>query len=146
MTEVAFHFGAPDKIAYACRLLRKAVSAGARLVVQTDGADCERLNAALWALLPTDFVAHCDDATVGTSLTLSPIVLTARPQDFASGREVIVNLLNHVPDGFDQFQRVIEVVSHDETDRRMARIRWKQYSELGYVIGRHDLTLKGATP
>ena len=25
MTEVAFHFNAPDKLGYACRLLRKAV-------------------------------------------------------------------------------------------------------------------------
>ena len=33
MTEVAFHFNAPDPVAYACRLLRKAVSNGARMVV-----------------------------------------------------------------------------------------------------------------
>ena len=26
MTEIAFHFNAPDKLAYACRLLRKANS------------------------------------------------------------------------------------------------------------------------
>ena len=32
MTEVAFHFNAPDKQAYACRLLRKAVAGGARFV------------------------------------------------------------------------------------------------------------------
>ena len=30
MTEVAFHFNAPDKLGYACRLLRKAVATGAR--------------------------------------------------------------------------------------------------------------------
>ena len=31
MTEIAFHFNAPDKLAYACRLLRKAVASGARV-------------------------------------------------------------------------------------------------------------------
>ena len=33
MTEVAFHFNAPDKLAYVCRLLRKATGSGARVVV-----------------------------------------------------------------------------------------------------------------
>ena len=33
MTEIAFHFNAPDKLAYACRFARKAQRAGARLVI-----------------------------------------------------------------------------------------------------------------
>ena len=33
MTEIAFHFNAPDKVAYACRLLRKAVAVNAKVVV-----------------------------------------------------------------------------------------------------------------
>ena len=33
MTEVAFHFNAPDKRSYACRLLRKAYLRGARVLV-----------------------------------------------------------------------------------------------------------------
>ena len=39
MTEVAFHFNAPDKVAYACRLLRKAVGSGARVVVTAEADD-----------------------------------------------------------------------------------------------------------
>ena len=42
MTEVAFHFNAPDKWAYACRLLRKAVAAGAKVVVLAEPADLEQ--------------------------------------------------------------------------------------------------------
>ena len=30
MTEIAFHFNVPDKLAYSCRLLRKAYLSGAR--------------------------------------------------------------------------------------------------------------------
>ena len=33
MTEVTFHFNAPDKLGYACRLLRKAVGKGANVIV-----------------------------------------------------------------------------------------------------------------
>ena len=59
MTDVAFHFGAPDKVAYAVRLLRKAVGTGARVVVVADLDTLERLDAALWASAPTDFLTHC---------------------------------------------------------------------------------------
>ena len=34
--EVAFHFNAPDRLVYACRLLRKAYLKGARLLVLAD--------------------------------------------------------------------------------------------------------------
>ena len=52
---------------------------------------------------------------------------------------ILVNLADDVPEGFDQFQRVIEVVSTDEQDRNLARLRWKHYTERGYTITRHDL-------
>ena len=44
MTEIAFHFNAPDRLAYTCRLLRKAVSAGARLVVTGPAEALDRLD------------------------------------------------------------------------------------------------------
>jgi DNA polymerase-3 subunit chi len=48
--------------------------------------------------------------------------------------------------GFDSFERVIEVVSLDDADRQAARQRWKQYTDLGFNITRHDLALKTQTP
>ena len=37
--EVAFHFNAPDRVGYACRLLRKAYLKGARLWVRVPADD-----------------------------------------------------------------------------------------------------------
>jgi DNA polymerase-3 subunit chi len=56
---------------------------------------------------------------------------------------VLVNLGEHVPAGFDRFERLIEVVTLDDADRQQARGRWKHYTDLGYAIVRHDLNLKG---
>lgn len=36
MTQVAFHFNAPDKLAYVCRLVRKATRQDARVMVTGD--------------------------------------------------------------------------------------------------------------
>lgn len=63
MTEVAFHFNAPDKLAYVCRLARKATRHDMRVLITASRQDLQRLDRLLWALGPSDFVAHCmDDA------------------------------------------------------------------------------------
>lgn len=141
MTEVAFHFNAPDRMAYACRLLRKAVNSGARVVVTGLSGTLQQLDRALWAFSPTEFVPHClwpSDAWVAAA---SPVVL-APSAESAPHRQVLLNLAPSVPDGFEQFERVIEVVSLDDDERQSARSRWKHYVDHGYDITRHDLNLK----
>ncbi len=138
MTEVAFHFNVPKPTDYLCRLLRKAVGSGARLVVTGPADALERLDDALWAFSATDFVPHC-------GLDADPATLASTPIVFAGSiaqvphREVLINLGATVPDGFDQFNRVIEVVGPGESDRLSGRIRWKQYADHGHSITRHDL-------
>ncbi len=142
MTEVAFHFGAPNKLEYAGRLLRKAVGRGARLVVLGSHELVRRLDSHLWAQSPTEFLAHCLDGDPLASR--SPVVLaTALQADWPADR-VLLNLSDVVPHGFERFDRVIEVVSHDEEDRMAARARWKHYAQQGIAIQKHDLNLKGA--
>jgi DNA polymerase-3 subunit chi len=144
MTEVAFHFGAPDKLAYTCRLLRKAAGSGARVVVLGDARSVQQLDTDLWALASTDFLAHCAEDADDSLMQRSAVVLVGQLPDTLPHRQVLVNLADQVPEGFDTFERVIEVVSHDDADRALARGRWKRYVELGYAITRHDLALKGA--
>ena len=143
MTEVAFHFGAPNKLEYVGRLLRKAVAKGARLTVLAAPAQVQYLDASLWATAPTDFLVHAVDDG-GTPQPLCPVVLTSRVHAGLQGHSVLVNLTAAVPETFAQFERVIEVVSVDDEDRALARGRWKQYVQQGYEIQRHDLKLKGA--
>lgn len=144
MTEVAFHFGAPDRLAYVCRLLRKAVGSGARVVVLADADGVQQIDADLWALSATDFVPHCSSAAESSVRSWSPVVLVTDLAQATGPRQVLLNLAESVPDGFDQFERLIEVVSKDGADRDPARRRWRQYTERGYPITRHDLAVKGA--
>ena len=143
MTEVAFHFNAPDKLAYACRFARKAMRHGVRVVVTGRLDDLQALDRMMWALGPTDFVAHTlADGGDPDVVHASPIVLCRQPQTVAV-REMLLNLGEQIPAGFDQFEKVVEVVSAgDEQDRQYARARWRQYAGQGYELVRHDLVLK----
>ncbi len=143
MTQVEFHFNAPDKIAYACRLLRKASRQGSHVVVVADAAVLQALDAALWSFSATDFVPHTlatDDAAVWAA---SPVLLLESALQ-APHQQVLLQLGDAVPAGFERFERLIEVVALDEEDRILARQRWKHYAGRGYAVQRKDLELKEA--
>jgi DNA polymerase III subunit chi len=144
MTDVEFHFNAPEKVGYACRLLRKAVAKGARVAVTGEPGTLKDLDVALWTFSPLEFVPHCQqEAVSATVLAASPVVLAASVRE-TPHHQVLVNLGEPVPDGFERFERLIEVVTQDEEDRQRARRRWKHYADRGYAITQRDLALKDA--
>lgn len=143
MTEVAFHFNASDKVAYACRLLRKAVGSGAKVVVTAGADELQALDVALWTFAPLEFVPHCRAFANEAVLAASPVMLTdAVPA--APHQQVLVNLGERVPDGFERFERLIEIVGTQDEDRQQARGRWKHYADRGYAITRHDLASRSS--
>jgi DNA polymerase III subunit chi len=141
MTSVAFHFNAPGKLAYACRLLRKAAASGSTVAVLGDQALLAKLDEQLWSFSALDFVPHGHaSGLTEQQREHTPIWLCDAPEQ-GLGRQVLVNLTQTLPSSVAQFDRVIEVVSQDEADRQSARLRWKHYTEQGYEIVRHDLNL-----
>ncbi|WP_027996313.1 DNA polymerase III subunit chi [Simplicispira psychrophila] len=142
MTEVAFHFNAPDKLAYACRFARKMLRSEHRLVITAPQPVLDQLDGLLWNMAPQEFVAHGRADSAPQVWDASPVLLLADPQQ-SSHHEVLLNLGAEVPRGFASFARLIEVVSAgDELDRQQARTRWRDYTQRGYFIVRHDLVLK----
>jgi DNA polymerase-3 subunit chi len=142
MTEVAFHFNVPDKLAYACRLLRKATGKGSKIVVTGEPDLLRALDTELWTFSALEFIPHCHAANAEAGvLAASPVVLAEAPR-ITPHQEVLVNLGGRVPEGFERFERLIEVVSLDEGDRAQARSRWKHYADRGYAITRHDIAVR----
>ena len=150
MTEVAFHFNVPEKMNYVCRLLRKASQAKARVVVAGPQQALQILDEALWTFTAPSFVAHCWSSDASLKTDLSPVIL--KNQDNPSDdsvmphHELLLNLGNTMPQGYETFERVIEVVGLSEEDKAQARERWKQYAHRGYTLVKHDLSSKTANP
>jgi DNA polymerase-3 subunit chi len=143
VTEIAFHFGAPDKRGYALRLIRKAVGSGAKLWVLGEGPLLQELDSALWSLTETEFLTHClVDAPEDILLRSSVVLVPAHVQQSNPEFPILVNLSSQMPSGFEVYTRVIEVVSTEDDDKDSARNRWKAYTQLGYAISRHDLNLR----
>ena len=141
MTGVEFHFNAPDKIGYACRLLRKAARQGAQVAVTAEPAFLRELDMVLWTFEPLEFVPHCLANAAAQVVAATPIVLCDDARS-SPHHDVLVNLGSEVPDGFERFERLIEVVTLDGADRSAGRTRWNHYKSRGYEITKKDLVLK----
>ena len=94
MTEVAFHFNAPDKLAYVCRLARKARNADFRIVILAqDGAQLAELDDRMWTFSEQDFLPHVkmDDALA----VQTPILLTDDPAMESPHHQILINLMDN---------------------------------------------------
>ncbi|MDO9315488.1 MAG: DNA polymerase III subunit chi [Burkholderiaceae bacterium] len=142
MTEVQFHVNVRDRLQYTCRLLRKAVRLGARVVVTGPQAALAELDRALWVFEADEFLPH---AVVGEAASLSsaqrraPVWLVAQA-DRGVDRPVLINLGADVASGFEAYQRLIEIVSSDDEGRDAGRRRWREYQARGYSPAKHEAT------
>ena len=138
MTEITFHFNVPDRLAYSCRLLRKAYQKGASMVVTGEPQLLTQLDDLLWCVSAIDFVPHCRSTAPATTVAASAVVLADSLSGLV-GDGVLINLGQTLPAEFERFERLIEVVTADEHDRLAARQRWKHYASRGYKLNQHNL-------
>ncbi|WP_416548477.1 DNA polymerase III subunit chi [Limnohabitans sp. DCL3] len=139
MTQIDFHFNARERLQYTCRLLRKVHAQALRVGVVGSEASLRQLDVALWSFSEASFLPHSTAADDPEIQQASPIRLHGDP-DQLSGMDVLVNLGDEVPPGFDAFPRLVEIVATDEHGRMMARQRWRHYTHQGYALIQHDLS------
>ena len=133
MTRVDFHSKVPDKIAYACRLVRKARAAEQKVVVfAADRAQMAAFDEALWTFSEQDFLPH---VRAGDELAaVTPVILTHDAAQALPHHQVLVNLSRETPAHFARFERMFEIVSTDEDDLLAGRERYRQYQQRGYPL------------
>jgi DNA polymerase-3 subunit chi len=133
MTRIDFHTNIPDKLAYACRLARKAYAAKAKIVLLAeDAAQAEALNDALWTLSDTDFLPH---VMAGDPLAAqTPIIVTDSEEAALPHHDMLVNLTRRTPSTFAQFARVFEIISTNEDDAAAGRQRYVAYKKQSYPL------------
>ena len=134
--KVDFHSGVADKLGAACRFLRKAQAASATVVVCGDRAALDRLDVALWTFDPFSFVAHARvrGAAPPPALARTRTWLVDDASSVAA-RELLLNLGPAMVPGWEQFARVVEIVSSEPDDATAGRQRWRQYSAQSARLG-----------
>ncbi len=137
MTRIDFHSNVGDKIAYACRLTRKARAADFRIVLLVqDAQQLTQLDDALWRFSELDFLPHVSAQDRLASRT--PIILTDSDADELPHHQILINLSPATPTHFARFERMFEIVSSDGADRFAGRERYQFYKQRGYPLTHFD--------
>ncbi len=133
MTRIDFHSNVPQKIAYVCRLVRKARGAGTQIVLRArDRNELQQLDQALWAFSEQDFLPHVNADSPLAAQT--PIILTDNDDVELPHYQVLINLSGDTPAHFARFERMLEIVSNDDADKAAGRDRYRFYKERGYPL------------
>ncbi len=142
MTRVSFYLvaaAAPDScLRVACRLAEKAYLQARGVYLHTPGPEqAAQLDELLWRFRDGAFVPH---ARSGDDDGSDPVVIGCDPQASPRITDVLINLSDVVPGFFGRFARLLEIVSADERDRRLARERFRFYRDRGYDLETHELS------
>lgn len=142
MTQIDFYIlggkAKGDKFSLVCRLTEKAYQAGHRVCINTDSEhDLQRINEALWTYNEQSFIPH--DIHDEQTLIKAPVLL-ANQLTQTDEHDVLINLAANVPGCFSQFERLLEPVDHDESNKDAGRNRYRYYRDCGYSINNHEIT------
>jgi DNA polymerase-3 subunit chi len=118
--------GEPVRLRLACRIAEKAYLARQNVVVLSDDAEAlRRFDEMLWTFGDGSFVPH--DTVQGEGAACdAPVALTTGPLP-AGHTDVLLNLGNAVPPGFDKFTRIAEFLDARPEARSAGRERFKVY-------------------
>lgn len=138
MPRVDFHHDAPDKLRHACALVAQWHADGQRVWIHcADDALAAQVDRMLWTFEQLSFVPHARD---GQPLADASPVRIGRDPSRAPADSILLNLSTHVPEGFEQRQHIVEIVSQDLADRETARARFMRYRQSGFEMHTQQAT------
>lgn len=145
MTRVDFYVLPEDAdenpLATACRLCEKAVATGKHVHVHApDESIAQEFDRLLWVYKQGGFIGHERLPPSGLGDVSLAAVLIGGAEPLPSHRDVMVNLGERVPEFFDRFERVLEIVHGDAAARGRSRERFKFYRDRGLSPETHKLS------
>ena len=152
MTQIYFYHNIQDRLFAACRLIERAYQGGRRVLVLGAPTLLRELDLRLWSLNPTGFIPHVGlqsplamQTPVVLSQAMAPYLSQIQSQgDALLDNAVLINLSDSLPDEFERFAWVMELVGHDDSERLSARQRWRDYKAAGYPLHAKDYAQQGA--
>lgn len=136
MTRIDFHSNVPDRIAYTCRLVRKARAANCQVVVLAGSEDeLQALDEALWTFSELDFLPHVPAGDPLAATT--PVILADDDAAELPHHDILINLSGRPPACFARFQRLFEIISINEAEKAAGRERYRFYQQRGYPLTHH---------
>lgn len=123
---------------FCCRLVDKAYRQGLNIHVRLpDKGQADLLDRLLWTFRQDSFIPHALDCESGqTDRFPVQLGVGAGAEDC---RDLLISLCPEVPEDFEHYGRIAEIVASDEASRAAARLRFKHYREQGLNPDTHQM-------
>lgn len=136
MTRVIFYSNLTNKQTALLILLEQALAKKHLVTVMAENMlqaqECEK---ALWVSNKTSFLPNVLAQNALADQT--PVVLDWQENQLCQD-DILINLSQKQLTTFSRFRQLIELVSNDESDKVMARQRYKFYRDRGYEVRHFD--------
>lgn len=121
----------------ACRLLEKAYLRNHNIFVYcSNQRDAEHLDELLWTFKPNSFIPH---HLQGEGPEPPPPIQIGYAEEPRGFTDILMNLSDSVPAFVSRFQRIIEIVSTDDSAKTISREHFRHYRSMGITPGTHNL-------
>ena len=122
---------------FACTIAKKAWATGNRVHIHTQSEEkAKSIDDLLWTFRDISFIPH--ELYDGTVSEETPVTI-GFGNDYPEKSHVIINLDNGIPDFVSNFDRIVEIVGGDETNKQHARQRYKQYKSGDFDTHDHKI-------
>ena len=122
---------------FACRLADKAYRQGHKIYIHTHTeSEARILDDLLWSFQEDSFLPH--NLYGDPSITLTPAIQIGCQADPLEHSDTLFNLNPDIPNFYQRFKRVIEVIPNEPQAREQARQHFRSYRERGCDLHTHD--------
>ncbi len=135
-----------------CRLCNKALENGMQVFIYTcTEQQAQILDELLWTYKSDSFIPHCiisdDFLPVSPAKTENfnyPVVIKAANSELdqqlpTQFKGLLINLSQTIPPFIQYFERIAEMVDKDETEKQLARERYRLYRQQDHTLNKYDL-------
>jgi DNA polymerase III subunit chi len=120
----------------ACRLIEKIYRQGLTVFAQVENdEEAQRFDDLLWTFRQGSFVPH---EPFRADSQEAPVVIGSGPS-VPGSQDVLINLSANLPEGYEIYPRIAEIVDQDPAIRSAGRLRYRQYQSQGMDIQTHQL-------
>ena len=127
-----------QRLQVACRLAEKAYLQDLKVVILQDKlSDAKVLDELLWTFDERSFVPHqiVPETDVDSA---TPVHLAVESANMPQA-DLLLNLTDRLPSGWERYARVAEIIDTDEERRRLGRERLKIYRDQKVTLDTHQL-------
>ena len=129
MTNIKFFFNVESKIDLVFSLLPERLNKKRNsLIYCSNDIQLNHLSDKLWGGSSDSFFPHEEN----NHHNLNKITLSNKSIEWMD--DTIINISSQMVDGFNRYLNLFEIVSIDEEDKKLARIRFQYFKDRGYNI------------